>query len=627
MSTGPTFKTVVYVGSSSVDVYTANKEGWKKFAAEFTLDSTPTNDLVALTQGSNVLVLVSDVFAGHLQVVFPNKKDQLTDEHLGQVLRKDYDIDLEAYEFASQKFPVTRDRVQVSVSGLERGKYQEALDWVRQLLPKKIWVMPFGWFMSPLKSVEPVLLAVVRNSQEVLVSHHYLGVDDAREIALADLVEYCQARKEERKETHLLYLQSTSPQFTAVEKELSDSVAVHPLLPEFSSDVLEDVIAAVMQKGNEALAQQLHFEEEAPTVEDLSVLPVDTVEIEPELKAEAKAKGKKSKDEAKNTDDSSKIEESALSAADLPRPTPPVAIAVLDTEAVTAEFTPDEESAVEEVEEGVDVQTEGGQDGGVVEEVESSEFFESPVESEEDREEMGELEIESNEPEITIQDTEGEGEEVSAELETSSGTEFLSTLTADKVKKTSNDARYREMPNKRQSWAPVVLVFLLVAIITSVVGGAVFWSQQMPGSSLSMLPEESPSPTPAATPVATPTPQPSVLSEDEKGDLTVAVFNATSKAGLAGRYASALEGVGWTDTSSGNATGEYESGVFIYTTNDTAFDTLSKELTGVTITRLTANEEKSAASADVVIVINNSAEPKVVMASVSPSPTASPSSL
>lgn len=206
MSSVSNFKSLVYYGSENITVLKSSSKGWKELGTYAKGGTLPAAAQKALAD--SVLVLVSDSYLGHLQLLLDNKKSVLSDENIAQILADDYEIDTSVYEFASQKFTLSREQVQLSISGIEREAFDEIEQWITAFAPKKAWLMPFGWFVSALKSVEPVLLAIALSEDEILVSHHYLGVDDAREVSLDDLVAYIKSRKAERKETHLLYFQA-----------------------------------------------------------------------------------------------------------------------------------------------------------------------------------------------------------------------------------------------------------------------------------------------------------------------------------------------------------------------------------------------------------------------------------
>src|SRR5690606_22715746 len=153
MSASPAFKTVIFFDVDQVRVFQPNKKSWQEVKGDFRLDSPPDSDLVQQLGDSAVLAVVSDQFCGHLQIILPNKKDQYSDDHIGEILQKEHHIDLSAYEFASQRFPMSRSEVQVSISGIEKEVYDQVKNWLSALSGKKSWIMPFGWFIASLKSV------------------------------------------------------------------------------------------------------------------------------------------------------------------------------------------------------------------------------------------------------------------------------------------------------------------------------------------------------------------------------------------------------------------------------------------------------------------------------------------
>ena len=154
---------------------------------------------------------------GHLQFSQENKKSKLNEAAIKQLLEEEYDIDVEVYDLNWQSFTLSRQLVQLSVSGVEQEVLEKVRDWLVPTGAKKVWLMPFAWFISTLKSVDPALIAVLIDN-EIHVSHHYLGIDDARVLSQEDLPKYIQVRQKERKETHLLYVQSPSRKRKSIDK-------------------------------------------------------------------------------------------------------------------------------------------------------------------------------------------------------------------------------------------------------------------------------------------------------------------------------------------------------------------------------------------------------------------------
>jgi hypothetical protein len=541
---------------------------------------------------------VSDSYSGHLQFLADNKKDVLTDEAIGKRLQDEFHIDVSAYEFATQRASLSRDKVQVSVSGLEISFYQDLLAWLPGFMPKKLWIMPFSWFLVPLKSVEPVLLAVENGNTSLLVSHHYLGVDDARELSFEDLTEYVVSRKEERKETHLLYVQASSKTFKKIESTLGEIVAVHPLMSDVEGEPLQSVITEVMMKGSDTLAELLHFEEAGILPESVA----DTEKIE--VVADEEGSGF-----AAHSDFDSELPD--LVPPVLPTLVPPVAVHSVshglskETDADTFDEYSDEVSGELQVltteVDSIIFTEDTNADTSVFVQNDVDDAFDKREESTVDQELVSIKENPHGDREEPVQEVVDPISRMAAER---------SGLRASRVVDDAPSVRYREV-KPRRSWGSVFLVFFGVVILTVIIGGAVYWSQQVQPQQQVLIPSET-APTPNPVPTPTPTPKAATLSLAQKKQLNLVVYNATTRAGLAGRYKNSLNAAGWNVTSTGNATGEYEeAGVLIFTSDDAAFETLARELTGVTVRRLEENSENSPATVDVVVVINQPVEPAV----------------
>ena len=531
MSTVPAFRSVILFQADVVRVFTQGKKDWVEYTAEqLSLNSDPSKELIAEINGDNVLALVSDEFAGHIQMVLPNKKEELTEEKLAEKLQSEFQIDLDAYEFASEKFPLGRDTVQVSVTGLEKEIFQKVQAWISQLNTKKFWIMPFAWFVSSLKSVEPALIAVAQDEDHVAVSHHYLGVDDARIIPISKIGSYAQSRKNERKETHLLYLQASAEIRREAAKRCGESIAVQALIPDREDDAYLAVIDAVMTKGSETLNELLHFVGEvaksSPTkskkeaAQEEKILPPVIVE--------------------ENIESIDEKEVAALSEDELPKPVPPVL--------AEEDFT--------------EIEPSQSRRGGVEIETDESEEMEAsilaPVILEEDLE-----------PVVT------EGEP-----EPSAEPDYEPTL-IDQLQQPagvrSNADRYVEVPQQSR-WKSAVLIGIIVAALTGLIGGAIFWSIQPSEPNQPLIPDVQT--VTSATPTPTPSPEPVATSSAQTVDKksSILILNATGIPGLAGKAKQRLASAGWTKVSTGNATGSYADATFIYTENEALLSALQTDL-------------------------------------------------
>ncbi len=574
MSTVPTFRTVVFIGESSIQVFRPHKETWRVWEEEFAHDIPPSPALIEAVKDLNTLVVLSDAFAGHVQLSLPNKKEDLSEEKLAETLQEEYQIDLSVYEFASQRFAVGRQFVQVSVSGIEKEAYGRALAWASALQPKKLWVMPFGWFVSTLKSVEPALIAVMESKDRVHVSHHYLGVDDARQISFAQLAAYGESRKEERKETHLLYVQAEKKLFEAVEQEIGESLAVHPLIAESEGEPLEAVVNAVMDKGQETLKQLLHFEPSLDEMNAPAPLPEPPAEEANPLSAPEQA---------------AILEEGLENTAppsvdELPKPELPPA----PPEVSAALRAPVAPPMVPEV---VDADLDATPVG--------DEMVGGPVEA---------ASVSTPEPEPEPVPMIAPKQELEAEPEPEPLIEEDNPLVQlAKVAQpiSSNQSRYVEVQPKSH-WKAAVGVFFLVFFLTALVGGAIFWSQQSQPQLQALIPSSTSSPTPSPEPTAEPspepTPEPEAIPEEARQGKKVLVLNATGVAGLAGKVKTKLEAAGWSGVRTGNATGSYADALFVMADEADLAEIAGRDLEEE-LKPTSSLKESGASGYDVVIVL------------------------
>jgi hypothetical protein len=566
MSEVPAFHSVLLVGESGVSSFLWQKKQWVA-GPKLDLDAPISAKDQAELAAKSTLILVSDRWAGHLQMILPNKKSDLTDEHIGQVLSEQYQIDVAAYEFALQNFSVSRDLVQVSVSGLEKDIFQKIENWAQQLDTHKVWIMPFSWFLAALKSVEPALLAVAEDADTIFISHQYLGVDDGRVLPLTSLLAYVQARKKERKETHLLYIHTSDVLRNKIQATLGDVVSLQTLLPEHSRNLFLDIVAAVLAKGSDTLAELLHFEVE------IAPKPQPVAEATPEPAAEEPAPA---------------VAE-PVAPPTLPEP-------VVETIAMETELP------------------ETPSDSGLVAPVPP----ESIVAAERTRSTKVEV-VEPDQAELTVIEptpappTVAEAPVVGTEKPAVPPTpepaadkpELVSMAQRLHTKAVATDNQDRYVPVvAKKSWKLLFGVMLLVAIVTGVIGGAIFWSQQTLPANTQLSTNVTPTPVPTATPQPTPSPTPvPAAANTAKAGTKILLLNATGISGLASKEKARLVSLGWKKIDTGNATGSYQDAYFVSGKATTDVMTALTTDLAVSTKQVTTIKEDNVANYDVVIVI------------------------
>jgi hypothetical protein len=671
----PQFQSVVFVQQDTARIFHLPQKNWHSVEGEFKLTEDAPPEAIDKLKGKNVLVLLSDAYCGHMQFNQENKKSKLTEAAIKQLLEDDYDIDTSAYEFNWQNYTISRQLVQVSVSGVEQDILDKVKDWLEPTSAKKVWLMPFAWFVSTLKTVDPALIAVMIG-QNAYVSHHYLGIDDARVLTKEDLPKYVGARQKERKETHLMYLQTPTRQRKAVEKLLkSVDITTQSLLSDSTEDALLDVIQAVFTKNLASLGELLHFEMEFAGDDESAETPSLTAKsAKTAAVAGAAAMDLPKPQPPASLRDTSLTEDEDLevlddlgeSAETVDEPSKSAKSAIDDEDLESAdeqEATTDsaDEMPADSVSGGQAISADAAALAAADPEIPSflrSNVSESTKDSTEEKlddksaqakvpvetpsEKTVEIADETNADKVNTDETSAD-KELSAKAEKLAGTDD-SKVQTDKVQVDKSDEvfaslknvggvqsdynrRYVEMEEKR-SWKGPIAVFLLVALTTIVIGGAVVasagsipslssWSLDSVTSYLSGLvanPEESPEPEPAITPSpeppATPSPEPTAtesaqleeLAEVDKAETSVLILNATGINGLAGRVRTQLVQAGWEDVAVGNATGTYNDATFVMSENEAAIATIGEDLNR----DLRATEdisETQASQYDIVIVL------------------------
>lgn len=136
------------------------------------------------------------------------------------------------------------------------------------------------------------------------------------------------------------------------------------------------------------------------------------------------------------------------------------------------------------------------------------------------------------------------------------------------------------------SMMKMIILIILAFVITVSVGLAVgYFLLNQSGGGASTSPTPTPTPeTAAVEPTATPAP---TLAPVDPAEVSVLVVNATTKAGYAGQISAKLEAAGFTETSTGNAKGEYATAsadlVLMTEDNPSLVSTLSTA-TGLSLT-------------------------------------------
>jgi len=632
MSAAPRFRLVLLVENREIRLFSLAQKTWSEWKQPISLSEPVPAEILSEFAGEPTLILVSDVHNGHLQIMQPNKKKNLETVVLTQLLEEEYDIDTAAYLLGWRNFAVSRDQVQISVSGVEQEIVRAATEWITPLQPKKLWAMPFAWFISVLKSVDPAFIAV-ENDDKLLLSHHYLGVDDARVLKLGEVEKYIATRQKERKETHLLYLQASEKTKAALEKKLaSNEITIQSLLPDAKESPLLAAISAVLERGQSALSELLSFDLEVPEMEMPVAAKAAAAAVVPEVAEVLADDEDETGEEAEMTepeDETESVEETGdKTGADLPSvgglmppvpplapPVPPagaaaavsVAGAAASRSAASVEILEDEDDAVFEASEPA-----------VVEKPTSTKS--QPVEEAANLQPVKDIPIEvaaaATEIVAAQADAEAEAEESDTLVDSSPEPETKDVFSQLKGSgggvHSSNGERYAPVEAKR-SWKGPIIVFFVVVVLTALIGGAIFWSQQ--GTELmGGLPASTPSPVPTASPVSTPEPTATAsaspapgtdTTEVDKEELTVLVVNATGVNGLAGRVSEALGTAGWDNVQAANATGTYEDGATYVTEGLDASvisaleEDLDRELTPGEINESRANQF------DIVIVLSD----------------------
>lgn len=156
------------------------------------------------------------------------------------------------------------------------------------------------------------------------------------------------------------------------------------------------------------------------------------------------------------------------------------------------------------------------------------------------------------------------------------------------------------------SFMRMMFVSLIVTAITVAIGVGIFFGIN---SLNSQQAEASPSPTPSTAPVAIASPSPSPVASPaatvNKGETSVLVVNATTKAGYAGTTTRKLQTAGYDQVTARNARGEYEPGIYVLmATRDDALITALEQDSELELEFASGkNTEDASNQYDVVIVL------------------------
>ncbi len=512
MSGASKYQLVFFYHDNNLQLYGLEGKKWESLGQDINLDKPFKKELAAKVAGKNAIVLISDSSCGHLQFIQENKKSNLSEEAITQLLQEEYDIETSAYELLWQNYTLSRQTVQISVTGIDRDILGKLEKWLTEQGVAKARLIPFAWFVSPLKAVDPAVVAIIINKQ-VHVSHHYLGIDDARVLDIKDLPRYLEVRQQERKDTHLLYLLADDKTQAKLEKLLADqNITVQSLLEinEGNKDWLGQVVQSIMSDHLPDVIKLLHFE-----------LSFVEEEEEPAEKGKGGKGGaaapaaaplslsKKISDSVDSTDNEAAVNQ-------LPPPKPPASLQEGNPTELIAESAADskevsQDVATEETDEpaSADVKQsptdKSDSDASIGEKVtspappvqstnqpvaksESSSVSDiddtksasglssagEPSKSQNNK--SSDSEKKSAEPAISQDETQAQSEPELESEQTDKLDSIFSELRQEKPRQSEIESRYTQAQTTKSTWKLPLVVFLLVTLVTSGLMGGLVWS-------------------------------------------------------------------------------------------------------------------------------------------------------
>lgn len=424
-------------------------------------------------------------------------------------------------------------------------------------------ISPLSWTVKSLISLEPSI-SVLQLGEQLYVALHYIGVDQSLQAPIGEvevIAETIRTLKGGEPNIQTIYLFSNSLVEEKLKELLSDALPIQQLASlRDDSDQLPSYVKEIVETGLKTLSITDY---PIPKFELGQATPTELAEYtNPEVLAQTKIQDDEDGDE----------EQEALS-----EPVKPDLLSPATTAVLPATFGEDTSTEI-----ATDASPESTfpLDSGSTNMISSSpkkidlskEEESSTIPSQSTREETA-MPPETNPavPEDQPQtatpptNTSNEGVDLTqfvpatapAPATSESATPQAAVATPASVVPPTTPAKPKPIKNQTgvSSMMKMIILIIIAFVITVSIGlGAGYFLLNQSGSE-STTPTPTPTPeSTAVTPTAVPTP---TLAPVDPAEVSVLVVNATTKAGYAGQISTKLNEAGFTETSTGNAKGEY----------------------------------------------------------------------
>jgi hypothetical protein len=517
--------------------------------------------LKSLEQKSLYLVLSDEVFLHHISDYTLNAKTDIEDS-IKETVSTVFSDQKDPLHIVTVDLAKTSKMQTVQITAMSKDNLAAIKTASEEAETEIAGILPASFVVKAFVSVDPSLF-VLQTPQSFLLTSHYIGVDFAKNVAkddVKDLISVVKTLKKERPHIQHVYLSADAEELASLHTELEEVLPVQDVeikqietendtptflkalclgvkdvvendfpLPRFSLDdkVMKVKEEKVKEEKPDVIKALLESDKEEEEKEKEKELPVPAVVAKAEAKEEMEEKvaveekeEKKEKVVEKEKEDEKEDEEPAKLAVEpavkLPEPAlikPPVikpVAAVAPAVAAASIVAPAKIASVP-----------------------ASASIISPPKT-------------ITPPASSVTKEKSPTIEIRSVEDTPVKTTLLSTK------------------KKKGGFMKYVCITFGVALIISLIGGGIIISQQAlsdkkSGELQSPISAVTPSPTAEeVTPTPEPTPEPVDLKTAD-----IAVFNATTIAGKAGKVATAVKKAGPTTVATGNAKDKYEAGTYI----------------------------------------------------------------
>lgn len=521
------------------------------------------------------LILPDELFTNAI-VTIQETNDVAIAQYLKEKLLPSLELSIKTHQIDTTVLTTFKGQSKVQLSAVEQSLLAPLRAGSSFSKVKISAISPLSWTVKSLISLEPSI-SVLQLGEQLYVALHYIGVDQSLQASIGEvevIAETIRTLKGGEPNIQTIYLFSNSLVEEKLKELLSDALPIQQLASlRDDSDQLPSYVKEIVETGLKTLS--------------ISDYPIPKFELEPATASElAEYTNPETLTKINNEDDDSNQDQEAL-----PEPHKPDLLSPAQAAVLPATFGDEAESADEKTQDAElssnqpsDIQSETTPaldsdsthvissspkkiDLSVTEEnsiISSNSIREDSAMPPETNPTTQETQPQTATPPPTAADERVDLTQfVPATPPPSTATNQVSpqaaVTTPVSVVPPATAAPTKPKPIKNQtgvsSMMKMIIVIVIAFVVTVSIGlGAGYFLLNRSGG-------ETPTPTPTPTPettAVTPTTEPTpTLAPVDPAEVSVLVINATTKAGYAGQISTKLNEAGFTETSTGNAKGEY----------------------------------------------------------------------